>query len=51
MEQEVIAGDEERIILTFELGNNRQEISYTPEHFLSLKTILALIEKEANGNE
>ena len=46
MQTEVIEGDPERIVLSIELAGKRQEIRYIPKHFLALKKVMELIEKE-----
>ena len=44
--QEVIEGDDDPIILTITLDNKIQQIHYVPKHFLALKKVLQLIDKE-----
>ena len=48
MQTEVIEGDPERIVLSIELAGKRQEIRYIPKHFLALKKVMELIEKETS---
>jgi hypothetical protein len=45
-ENEVIEGDSEEIVLTIELGENKQDIRYVPAHFLHLKKAIELIDEE-----
>ncbi|MBO5244992.1 MAG: hypothetical protein J6B02_02710 [Selenomonadales bacterium] len=43
---DVIAGDTEDIILTIELADKQQPIRYIPKHFLTLKTVIKLIDED-----
>lgn len=49
MQNEVIEGDAERIVLTIELDGKPQEIRYKPKHFLALKKVIQLIDEETKG--
>lgn len=49
MQNEVIEGDTERIVLTIELDEKHQEIRYIPKHFLALKKVIQLIDEETVG--
>lgn len=49
MQTEVIEGNAERIVLTIELEQHPQEIHYVPKHFLALKKVMQLIDKETRN--
>ena len=49
MQTEIVEGNPERIALFIELDGNRQEIRYTPQHFLTLKKVMQLIDAEITG--
>lgn len=48
MQTEIIEGNSERIVLSIELDEQPQDIRYTPEHFLTLKKAMQLIDEETN---
>ena len=41
-------GGQEEVILTIGLENRRQEVRYTPEHFLTLKKAIELIDEDVS---
>ena len=51
IQKQVIEGDPERIVLTIELDGKQQEIRYVPKHFLALKKVFELIDKEIGQPE
>ena len=48
--QEIYNGDDERIIITMELAEERQEISFVPKHFLALQKGLQLLDEYLKNN-
>ena len=48
--QEVINGDDDRIILTMELDEEKQEIYFVPKHFLALQKGLQLLDEYLKKN-
>ena len=44
----VMLGGQEQVILTIGLENRRQEVRYTPEHFLTLKKAIELIDEDVS---
>jgi len=48
--QEVINGDDDRIILTMELAEEKQEIYFVPKHFLALQKGLQLLDEYLKKN-
>ncbi|MBQ5989839.1 MAG: hypothetical protein IJL67_10125 [Oscillospiraceae bacterium] len=48
--QEIYNGDDERIIITMELAEERQEISFVPKHFLALQKGLQLLDEYLKKN-
>jgi len=51
IQKQVVEGDSESIVLTIELDGKQQEIRYVPKHFLALKKVFELIDKEIAQRE
>lgn len=45
---QAISGGQQQVILTIGLENRRQEVRYTPEHFLALKKAIELIDEDVS---
>ena len=49
-EKEVYNGDDEKIIISMELAEEKQEIYFVPKHFLALQKGLQLLDEYLKKN-